>query len=64
MLILNGMLYVFSLIFLSFVISFVFGYIQHDDSRKIVRDVLKRWSILLGGIFGLIVVFIIIFLAN
>ena len=55
-----GILYLFSLVFLTFIISFVMGYIQHDKKEKVVREVIKRWCVLLFGIGGSIVLLMVI----
>ena len=55
-----GIIYLFSLIFLTFIISFVMEFIHYDDREKIVREVLKRWFMLLGGIGAFIALLIVV----
>ena len=52
-----GLLHLFSLLYLSLVVAFVFGLNDHDRPRDVVKTTLRRWLKMIGAliVIGLIV---------
>jgi len=51
-----GLLYLLSLLYLSFVVAFIFGFNDHDELRKIIKTTLRRWFKMLGALILIAVV--------
>lgn len=53
----TGLIYVFSMIYLSFVVAFVFGLNDHDRAVPVLKTTVRRWGKLLGAliVIGLVV---------
>jgi succinate dehydrogenase hydrophobic anchor subunit len=46
----TGPLNIFSILYLSFVVAFIFGLNDHNEPRKVARATLRRWIKLIGAL--------------
>jgi len=56
----NGLLYIFSAIFLGFVVAFIFSLLESDEPKEIFKATLRRAGQLYGLLIGLgVIIFIL-----
>jgi hypothetical protein len=57
----TGILNIFSILYLSFVVAFIFGLNDHNDAGKVVKATLRRWIKLVGA---LVIIAIIVYILS
>ena len=55
-----GFINLFSLFYLSFIVTLIMGVNENDELRKIIHSTLRRWIKLLGAITVIIAVVLIL----
>jgi hypothetical protein len=56
----NGLLYIFSALFLGFVVAFIFSLLESDEPKEIAKATLRRSLQLYGLLVGLgVIIFIL-----
>jgi hypothetical protein len=51
-----GFINVFSVLYLSFIVSLIFGLNDHDTPKSVIQSVIRRWFKLLGALVIIAVV--------
>lgn len=46
----TGLLNIFSILYLSLVVAFIFGLNDHNEIQKVIKATLRRWIKLIGAL--------------
>ena len=57
----TGLLNIFSILYLSLVVAFIFGLNDHDEVKKVIKATLRRWIKLMGA---LVIIAIIVYILS